>query len=113
MNEIMSAAFFDELDQIQKEAGLGSFLIKGIKGLGKAKAGVKDVGIRKTLGQHGRNIQSAWKRGTSHVGAEGPKKGGFWGGVKEVAGTPEAAMAGTVGLGGLAAYGGGKALFGD
>lgn len=113
MNEIMTAAFFKELENIQKEAGLGSFLIKGIKGLGGVGKTVKELGVRGALKQHGKGVKGAWKRGVSPVGAEGPKRGGWWEGAKEVARTPEAAMAGTAGLGGLAAYGAGKAVLGD
>lgn len=125
MNEIMAAAFFDELESIQKEAGVGDFFVRGIKGLQKGWKGLKQHRLAKavegpmpkgeqgmSLGAHGRKIRDIWRGGAQAVG-EGGKPGGFLGGARALGQSEYAPMAATLGVGGLGAYGAGKAVFGD
>jgi hypothetical protein len=111
-NAVIAAAFEDELEKIgmaelEKTAGIGSFLMKGIKGWQGAAKGAaqaaKGAGGR-TWGSHLGSIKKMYQQGA--------KKGGMWGGVKRVAKSPYGAMAGTAGVGGLAAYGGLNAISG-
>jgi hypothetical protein len=102
-NQIVIAACADELEKI---AGIGNFLIKGIKGWQGAFSGAANAakGIKgaKSWGSHVGTIKKLYGQGAS--------KGGWWGGVKRVARSPYGAMGATAGIGGLAAYGGYKAL---
>ena len=90
MNEITLAAFNDELEAITKEAGIGSFLMKGLRGFKSSAKGVKQLGFKKSMGRHGQAIKGMYQRG-----------GGGWGGVKQVAKSPYGAMA-AVGAGAAA-----------
>jgi hypothetical protein len=110
-NEIAAAAFADELEKIaqatmEKQAGLGSFVMRGIKGWqgAAAKASKAAQGLKggRTWGSHLDVMKKLYTRGAK-------QGGGWWGGVKGVAKSPYGAMAGTAGLGGLAAYGGYRA----
>lgn len=112
-NAIVVAAFEDELSKIatvelEKVAGIGDFLMKGIRGWGAAAKGARAAaaGVKgaKGWGSHFGSIGKLYQQGAN--------KGGIWGGVKRVAQSPYGAMAGTAGIGGLAAYGGYKALGG-
>lgn len=102
MNMYTRDALFDELEKIDKEAGVGSFLAKGFKSLGST---AKNIGRKGALKGHGSNI-----KGLYQAGAKG--KGGVWGGVKRVAGSPYGQMGAAAGTAGLAGYGGYKALGG-
>jgi hypothetical protein len=97
-DEVMMDGFFDELSNIQKEAApwgqigqaiKGAFTHAG-KGVGALKAGITGTG----------------HAGKALTGAQ--RWGAVGGGLKAMA--PAAAIAGT---GGLAAYGAGKAAFGN
>lgn len=124
--EITMTAFSDEIEKIaqaemEKAAGIGDFLIKGIKGwqsaarqaakaatpagvAAQAAGSARKVG--RTWGSHPGLIKKIYQKG-ARQGGEGIK--GVWGGVKRVAKSPYGAMAGTAGVGGLAAYGAYKA----
>lgn len=118
-DEITMAAFSDEIEKIaqaemEKAAGIGDFFMKGIKGWQSAARGAaqaaKHPGVvrrgatqGKSWGSHFGTIKKMYQQGAN-------KGGGVWGGVKRVAKSPYGAMAGTAGVGGLAAYGGYKAL---
>lgn len=97
MNEQMMQAFADEMETIQKEAGLSSFLSGGISGL-------------KRLGT-GRGWQALGRLGRVAY-RQGAREGGVWGGLKGLAKSQVGQMAGTAGLGGLAGYGAYKATLG-
>jgi hypothetical protein len=86
MNEVMLAAFTDELDQITKEAGIGSLVMKGLRGWRGAAKGFTS-GSR-SLGSHGASISKLYRQGAK--GAPGMK--GVLGGVKRVARSPYGAM---------------------
>lgn len=96
MNEQMLLSFFDEMGSIQKQAGIGSMITRGIQSFKMAP--------HLSLGGHGKAIKSLWQSGTA-----GGK--GVVGGLKSLAGSPYGAMAGTAGLGYLA-YRGAKSVLG-
>jgi hypothetical protein len=97
MNEQIMRAFADEMETIQKEAGIGSFLASGFKGLGT-------VGKR-SLSQHGDILKKLWARGQRGGG-------GTWGSIKQIAKSPYGRMGAAAGLTGLAGYGAYKATLG-
>jgi len=96
MTEQMLRAFAEEVAEIQKEAGVGSFLAKGFKGLGSAVSGARRVGAGTALKRHGGAIKGLWQKG----------------GLKALGKSGYGSMAAATGVGGLAAYGGYKALGG-
>jgi hypothetical protein len=98
MNEIQLAAMADELEKI---AGISSFIGKGITALRLAP--------KMSLKSHGTALSNLWKRGVE--GHEGNLKR-LWEGAKSIAKSPYGNAAGTATLGGLAAYGGYKATIG-
>jgi len=126
-NAISLSAFEDELEKIaqatmEKTAGPLDFLAKGIKGWQSAArsaakaatpAGVaaRAAGSARlpgrTWGSHPGLIKKIYQRG-ARQGGEGLR--GVWGGVKGVAKSPYGAMAGTAGVGALAAGGAYNAL---
>jgi hypothetical protein len=89
----MEAAFLDELENIQKEAGIGGFISGGIKGLSR-------LGSSRGRQAIGRLARSQWGKG----GMEGAKR---------LAKGQLGQMAGTAGLAGLAGYGGYRLLRGN
>lgn len=85
-------------DELQKIAGIGSFLTGGIKTLGRlAGKGAQKVSLR-GLHRHG---SMAYR-----------KAGGGLAGAKAYLGSPVGQAATTAGIGGLAGYGGYKATIG-
>lgn len=103
-NDITMNAFHDELEKL---GGLGKFLMKGVRGWQSAigRAGASSGKRQLTLGKHKGLVKKLYTRGAKDGG-------GVLGGIKGVARSPYGAMAGTAGIGGLAAYGGYKALGG-
>jgi hypothetical protein len=101
MNEHMTTAFFDELEQIQKEAGLlgsgAKFLSKGFKRL--SQLGSKSGPMATVKGGPGH-----WERMKNIYRA---------GGLKGLAGSAYGQMGAAGALTGLGAYGTGKAVLGD
>lgn len=99
-NEVTIEAFEDELEKI---AGIGDFLSKGIRGWqwaarGAAKAATEGAKGGRAWGAHPGLIKKIYQKGA--------EKGGWWGGVRNVAKSRYGSMAATGGLGlGAAGYG--------
>lgn len=92
MNEIMTSAFFDELGAIEKQAGIAGFLGAGLRGLGGLMMGKGVSAAAKGAGGHGNLIKKIYQHGAERVGKDGAKAG-WWGGVKNVAGSRYGQMA--------------------
>ena len=115
MDEYTKAAFFEELDMIHKEAGIGSFVGKGFASLGKTVKGLagrgQKGGVSAAFKGHGGNIKGLYQAGAKAPNKAG-KASGMWGGVKRVAQSPYGQMAAAGGVTGLAGYGGFKGVSG-
>lgn len=111
MNETMMQAFAEELESIQKEAGVGDFLRKGVRGIGSLLSGKGGLNVAaKNMGGHKNVVKSIWNKGATRVGASGAP-GGTWGGIKSLAKSRYGQMAGAGALGvGGTAYAGSKLL---
>ena len=81
MDHVTMAAFTDELSKI---AGVGGFLVKGIKAWGSSARGAGKLGLGTALKRHGGAIKKLYQSGAG--------QGGVWGGVKRVAQSPYGAM---------------------
>lgn len=97
MNDITTAAFFDELDSIEKEAGI-QFLAGAGRALGgMARAGKQMVqhgiqaggggsGLRGAMGNLGRAAQGGWTKGVAGMQQVGQAAGGGMAGQAAMAG---------------------------
>jgi hypothetical protein len=102
-DDITMAAFDDELEKIAqyrlgKTAGVGDYLIGGVKALGRLAG---KGGSRVSLGGLKRHGMMSYR-----------KAGGGWKGVKAFANAPVGQAATVAGIGGLAGYGGYRAVRG-
>ncbi len=105
-DDVTMRAFDDELEKI---AGLGSFISKGLRGWKNVAKGASKASQgegKRTWGSHLGTIKKMYQKGAARGDA------GVMGGIKNVARSRYGAMAGTAGIGGLAAYGGANMLRG-
>ena len=80
MHHATMKAFITEMESIEKDAGIGSFLAKGFRGLGHLASG---------------KMKLTGKQGLTGVASKAYKRGGGgWGGVKNVARSQAGRMAG-------------------
>lgn len=99
MRELDNVTMSALVDEVEKIAGFGSFLTRGIKGWGR-------------LATSNRGLGTHW-RGIKNIARKGYQKGGAWEAAKRLGRSRYGAMAGTGAIGGLAGYGAYKAVTGD